>query len=212
MSWCLALALCTAAGCKAKVPTITQPFSDDFQRADLGPNWRNTGAEYRIADGKLKIAGAYNHPLWLRQKLPRDVVVDVDVRSDSPSGDIKLELFGDGESFDPDKGRYDPTGYVFALGGWNNTDSIIGRLGEHDDAVKAVKQWQEGSPRPVQVGKVYHWTITRKGNLIDWKIDGQPFLSWSDPQPLEGDTHAYLGINNWESEISYDNLRITPAR
>ena len=48
--------------------------------------------------------GAVNHPLWLRKRLPRDVVVELDVMSKSQAGDIKIELFGDGESFDPDQG------------------------------------------------------------------------------------------------------------
>ena len=63
-----------------------------------------TSDQYRITDGKLTVSNAHNHPAWLRRRLPHDVVVELDVLSKSPSGDIKLELFGDGESFDPDKG------------------------------------------------------------------------------------------------------------
>ena len=134
------IAALAALGCKARVPAITSDFADDFERAEPGPDWLDTsGGAYRIADGKLNVTRAYNHPLWLRRKLPRDVVIEFDVMSKSPAGDIKVELFGDGESFDPDKGRYDPTSYVIVLGGWNNSNSIIGRLGEHDDAVKAAK-------------------------------------------------------------------------
>ena len=43
--------------------------------------------------------------------------------SKSPDGDIKLELYGDGESFDPDQGTYFPTGYVFVFGGWSNASA-----------------------------------------------------------------------------------------
>jgi len=209
----LAVAALAALGCKARVPVIASPFADDFDRAEPGPDWLDTsGGAYRIADGKLAVTRAYNHPLWLRRKLPRDVVIDFDVMSKSPAGDIKVELYGDGESFDPDKGRYDPTSYVVILGGWNNSDSIIGRLGEHDDAVKAAKRREPGQPPPVEMGRTYHFTITRQGGLIDWKLDGAPFLAWTDPAPLAGPGHEFFAIDDWEADVYFDNLRIRPAR
>jgi hypothetical protein len=194
------------AGCKAKIPEVVEPFTDDFERSELGPAWHNTGADYRVVGGKLGVAGAHNHPLWLRRRLPRNVVVDLDVMSKSADGDIKVELFGDGESFDPDQGRYDPTGYVFVFGGWHNQLSIIGKKGEHDDGVKA----RRAQPRVVP-NQSYHFTITRKDGAIDWKIDGQPFLSWHDPEPLTGERQEYFGVGNWEADVTFDNLRIAPA-
>jgi hypothetical protein len=125
----------------------------------------------------------------------------------SPDGDLKIELFGDGESFDPDGNRYDPTGYVLFFGGHQNTHSIIGRLGEHDDAVKAERRME---PR-VQPGRVYHWAITRKGGKLDWVVDGQPYLSFQDPDPLAGRGHEFFAVNDWETDVYFDNLRIRPA-
>ena len=98
--------MASALACRAKDPAVTAPFEDGFDRAELGAGWNATSPEYHLADGRLAVKNAYNHPAWLRQRLPRDVVVDVDVSSKSPAGDIKMELFGDGESFDPDKGAY----------------------------------------------------------------------------------------------------------
>jgi len=131
--------------------------------------------------------------------------------SKSAAGDIKVELFGDGESFDPDKGRYDPTSYLIVLGGWNNTDSIIGRLGEHDDAVKAARTRAAGQPAPVEPGRTYHFSITRRGGVIDWRLDGAPFLAWTDPSPLYGPGHEFFAINDWEADVHFDNLHIRPA-
>jgi hypothetical protein len=194
-------------GCKVQVPTITEPFADDFERAEVGAAWNNTGGEYRVVGGKLNIAGARNHPLWLRRKLPPDVVVEVDVMSKTPDGDLKVELFGDGESSDTTNGgQYPATGYMFVFGGWHNSMSIIGRLGEHDMAVRA----KRAEPQ-VELNRVYHWTITKRGGAIDWKIDGQPFLSYNDSTPLGGSGHEYFAVNNWESDAHYDNLRIRPA-
>jgi hypothetical protein len=195
-----------ALGCKAKTLALTGPFTDNFERATVGSDWNNTGADYKTTGGKLSIAGAHNHPLWLRRKLPFNVVVELDATSNSPDGDLKIELMGDGESFDPDRGRYDPTGYMFVFGGWQNSLSIVGKLGEHDAAVKASR----ATPK-VQPGQTYHWTITKRGGFIDWKIDGHPFLQVFDPQPLGGPGHEFFGINNWETDVSYDNLLIRPA-
>ena len=104
----MVLGLCAAAGmgCKAKVPAITTPFADSFERVQLGFDWNNTGAEYRISGGRLNVSHAYNHPLWLRKRLPRDVRTDLDAWSNEARGDLKIELFGDGHSYDPDGGRY----------------------------------------------------------------------------------------------------------
>jgi hypothetical protein len=242
VSLALSSALCTAipgvmlGGCKAKTPAITEPFSDGFERAELGPTWLDTSGQGRVVNGQLVVSGGKNRPLWLRKRLPPAAVIELDAMSKSEDGDIKLELYGDGESFDADQGRYDPTGYVFVLGGWQNSLSIIGKLGEHDDGVKASRPHRrvpqppppvlagpgageapaaapapQGLEGPVTPGKVYHFTITRKGGQIDWKIDGAPFLSWTDPAPLSGATHEYLAITNWNAEVHIDNLEIRPA-
>ena len=189
--------------------TIAAPFSETFDRAELGPDWLDTGNTARIKDGKLNLVNAHNHPVWLRRKLPRNVQIDFDAVSRSPAGDLKIELFGDGESFDPDKGRYDPTSYMIVMGGWHNSKSIISRLGEHDEAVKAARDRQGAEPL-VTLGRSYHFTITRRGGLIDWKIDGAPYLSWDDPEPLAGPGHEFFAVNDWEADVSFDNLTIRP--
>jgi hypothetical protein len=195
-------------GCRVQDETITSaaPFSDTFDRTDLGPAWRDTGDAARIVAGALTVRNAYNHPTWLRKRLPRDAIIDVDVQSNSPAGDIKVELFGDGSSFDPDRGGYVSTGYVLIFGGWHNSLSVICRQNEHDEGRKAAR-----SDQPVQMGRRYHFTVTRKAGAIDWRIDGAPFLSWVDPQPLAGPGHEYFAVNDWEAEVTFDNLAIRPA-
>jgi hypothetical protein len=160
------------------------------------------------------VARAHNRSLWLRRTLPDDVVVELDATSMSPDGDLKIELFGDGESFqsDDDVAKdliYSSSGYVFIFGGWRNSRSALVKRNEH--------QWQfePGVPTRVQPrvepGRTYHWTITKRGGNIDWRIDGQPFLALQDPTPLRGTGHQFFGINNWEADVYYDNLRIRPA-
>jgi Farnesoic acid 0-methyl transferase len=211
MRWRVGLGLAllgavSAPACRAKDPAITKPFLDDFQRVELGPSWNNTGADYRITDGRLTVKNAYNHPVWLRRKLPPDALIDVDVMSKSAAGDLKVELYGDGQSAAVDRGAYDSTGYVMIFGGWHNSLSVICRNNEHDQGRKAQR-----SDIRVQPGRAYHWTILRKGGILDWKLDGQPFLTWTDPEPLGGIGHEYLGFNDWEADVSFDNLSIRPV-
>ena len=195
-----AILVASGSACKPRIPTIDAPFTDKFERVDIGPDW---------LDGKLHLVLAHNHPIWLRRKLPRNVQIDFDAVSQSLAGDLKVELYGDGESFDPDKGRYDPTSYMIVLGGWNNNRSIIGRLGEHDEAVKAARD-REGAQPLVIPGRTYHFTVTRRGGRIDWKLDGAPYLSWDDPDPLAGSGHEFFAINDWEADVRFDNLTVRP--
>ncbi len=197
-------ALATLAGCAPKDPAITAPFSDDFERQGLGEDWHNTGGPYRIEGGALKVKGAYNHPLWLRRKLPSDAVIEFDATSRSASGDIKVEVYGDGVTFAHDKGAYTASGYVFIFGGWRNSKSMIARQDEH-----APGQPSRTTPK-VEVGRTYHHKIVFKGTAITWFLDGQEFLKMDDPQPLRGKGHQYFAFSNWDADLTFDNVKISP--
>ncbi|MBK8482642.1 MAG: hypothetical protein IPL40_16010 [Proteobacteria bacterium] len=199
-----ALLLATASASCARSAPIRAPFLDRFERTDLGPDYRNTGGPYRLSGGALQVRGAYNKPLWLTRALPRNARIELDARSGSADGDIKLELWGDGESSAGDRGAYLATSYVLILGGWSNSIAAIARLDEHgEDRVQR-------TDRPVTPNRTYHWTIVRQGDRLAWSIDGQPFLSFDDAAPLEGRRHAYLAFNNWASDCSFDNLQVIP--
>lgn len=184
-------------------PPLGEGFQDDFNRDTLGPAWRNTGGPYQIIAGQLKVQGARNKPLWLRRSLPHDVRVEFDVRSESPEGDIKVELFGDGAS-KATEASYTATSYVVIFGGWNNSKNIIARLDEHG-ADRA-----EGKRMPVQRGHTYHMKIERKADTITAWADNEQLASLKDANPLGGSGHEYFAFNNWQAELWFDNLKITP--
>src|SRR5689334_15823931 len=90
-------------GCKVKdPPPITEAWTDSFARDDLGGDYYKSGSGYELASGALSAKGAHNHPLWLRKRLPHDVRIEFDCWSNEPRGDLKVEVFGDGHSYDPD--------------------------------------------------------------------------------------------------------------
>jgi hypothetical protein len=193
--------------------TVTIPptgFVDDFNRADLGPNYFATGAYWRIANGELFSPGAKNNPLWLKAALPDDVQVEFDARSESADGDLKCEIFGDGYSH--------ASGYILIFGGWSNTITALARLDEHGKAVANF-----GSPMPndgrvrverhdqhVENGKTYHWLIRRQGQTLTWQIDGQTMFEVTDSEPLKGSGHDRFAFSTWDVNVFYDNLKITP--
>jgi len=202
----LALTSLGTSGCKVREPPpIDKSYIDDFGRGGLGGDYNKTGGGYRLHDGALNAKGAHNHPLWLAKKLPPgDLQIDLDAWSTSPDGDIKVEVFGDGRSFDPDGNRYTATGYVLVFGGWKNTKSIITRMDEHGTAMSS-----RTTPRVVP-NQRYHWRIIRRRDTLEWFIDDMttPFLRYQDPLALGGVGHEYFAFNNWESDTWFDNLLI----
>jgi hypothetical protein len=205
----LVLAVLAVSACKVKEPPpITDTWTDAFDRDGIGRDYYKTGSGYHVEGGAMSAHGGHNHPLWLRRKLPHDVRIEFDCWSNEPRGDIKVEVFGDGHSFDPDGGAYTAVGYEVIFGGWYNSKSIIARLDEHGkDVVTRV------DPKVV-AHQHYHWKIERRGKTLTWWIDDMntPFLVYDDPHPLEGNGHEYFAFNNWETDTWFDNLVVSPLQ
>jgi hypothetical protein len=211
---------------RAQVPaSVSVPFADDFSNpGTVEQNYGSIGGLWRTVNGELLSPGVKNNPLWLKASLPADVAVDFDVRSMSPEGDIKVELFGDGTDH--------ASGYVLIHGGWNNSLSIIARLDEHAPSLATLEAEArrrggadlvstgvyiptsrvrvEANPYPVQVGRTYHWHIERRGGRLSWSIDGNPFMQFEDPYPLKGKWHDRFAFSSWEAQLYFDNLKIQP--
>jgi len=194
-----ALWLALLAGCSKKDagPFASLPFSDDFNRSELGRYWQGDPG-WKIRDGQVYSTGTANQPLWLRLRLPDDFVVELDARSESADGDIKFELCGDG--------RRHASGYILIFGGWRNTISTIARLDEH--GADRVEFRRRGL---VQPGKSYHFKVVRRGKVLRWYVDGKLFLDYYDSDPLHGDGHDRFAFNNWQSPLFFDNLKIGQA-
>ncbi|HEX4456742.1 MAG TPA: hypothetical protein VIA18_02160, partial [Polyangia bacterium] len=112
----LASIVCIGLGlgaCKVEKLQPAGPAYDNFDRADIGPAWvAPGGGKWRIVDGAMTIDHGYNHPLWLAQPIPEDAVIELDCWSDSPDGDLKVEIWGDGQSW-AQTVDYVSTSYVF---------------------------------------------------------------------------------------------------
>ena len=209
--------------------TVTLPFQDNYEDpATVGKNYFSTGGHYRTVGGQLLSPGVKNNPLWLKAKLPQNVAVEFDARSQSMEGDIKVEIFGDGTDH--------ASGYVLIHGGWNNQLSIIARLDEHGASMRQLQEEAnrvaaekklgsaglketgvfkphtrmrvESQGYPVQLGRTYRWRIERRGSVLSWYIDGQKYMEFDDPFPLVGDKHDRFGFSSWEAQLFFDNLKV----
>lgn len=198
--------LCGLAACKSRPPpTAALPFSDDFERSAVGEQWFPSGGDWKLREGSVYTTFSNNMPLFLNVDLPDEVVVEVDVFSETDDVDAKIELMTDG--------RTHQSGYVFILGGWTNTISVIARLDEHGtDRV-------EKKPTAVRGKRWYRWRVEKRaaqrdgasGHLLTWLIDGEPYMEFFDRAPLHGPGHRRLGFGNWQNRLRFDNLKIWAA-
>ena len=201
----LAFSLLSSAGCRAKFEPIVSDLSETFDRSDIGPAWRDSGGKYRIVKGELSTQAAHHHPIWLERQLPTDISLEFDVRTTSQDADIRVLLFGDGKSTNPDAEGCQSSGYELVFGGWKNQLSVICRAGQTDGGhQRARSDW------PVVPERTYHFYITRKDGVLSWYIDGHEMMSWSDPNPLSGTGHEAFAFDGGQSEVFFDNLVIGP--
>jgi hypothetical protein len=199
---------------KTASAALGEPFEDDFERSELGPDWRPTSPVWRLDAGRLCGRGARNRPVWLKRRLPVNARIEFDAVSSSPDGDIKVEVWGDGKSFASGTSYVNATSYVLIFGGWKNQFHVLARLDEHAKDRRELKVDPSGrvvNALPVQPDQTYHFKIERlDGKTLRWMVDDIEVLSLADPEPLLGDGHEFLGFNTWEVPLCFDNLMITP--
>lgn len=201
------LALIVSARGKPSPPSAAGKlvFSDDFERAEVGDGyWQATpdqgyqAGTWTIENGRLKADKIHNAALWLKQPLPEKVRIEFTARAYSADGDVKAEVFGDGQTHQ--------SGYILIHGGWHNTINAIARQDEHGEDRKEDSRCGVGPERRCVEPEVdYKWAIERTDHVVRWYLDGALFLTFDDQHPVRG---QHFGFNNWEAPVSFDDLRI----
>jgi hypothetical protein len=198
----------------ADLPLLQAPFSDDFERAELGDDYFATGDQFRIKAGRLCVKGARNHPLWLRHRLPTNARISVEAESQSDEGDVKLEAWGDGRAAATRITYNDATSYLAIFGGWKNRYHVLARLDEHaPDRPQVPIEPGSDDPRqqPVLQGRRYRLKLERSdGRTLRFWVDDVEMLSFTDPQPLAGVGHDHFAFNDWETPVCFDHLLVEP--
>lgn len=189
-------------------PAATNP-------ADLGPDWAQAQTTaWHVDNGRLCGQNARNHGVWLRRILPPNARIEFDAVSDSPQGDLKAEVWGDGQSAATAISYTNATSYLTIFGGWKNSLHVLARINEHGDDRKEIKidpLSDDPRQRSVVRGQTYRFKIERvDGKTVRWWVDNTEMLSFADAEPLVGFGHDHFGFNDWEVKVCFDNVRVTP--
>jgi len=192
------LLLSAAAGCLPSFPSsppAAAAFADDFSDADLSGRYHLQGGSWRVVGGKLSTLGDHNLPLWLNAPLSKNVRIEFTSTSSSAAVDMKVEIFGDGTRHE--------SGYICVVGGWENTLTGIARLDEHEK--KRVTRRTR-----FEAGRSYRWLIQRTdGETLELFLDGERQATYVDATPLFGPRNNRFAFSGWESEVTFDDLKIT---
>lgn len=199
-------------------PLLSAPFADRFERDEIGDDWRALPAAqshpWRIVDGELCVEGAKNRGIWLKRRLPSNARITFYARSDSPDGDIKAELWGDGRSGATGVSYDDATSYLVIFGGWKNSRHVLARLREHGDDARineVLASAEDPRQRPVAQGQTYFFRIERSdGRTLRWYVDDELIHEIVDTEPLAGEGHDHIGFNNWTTRVCFDDVEVTP--
>jgi hypothetical protein len=203
-----------AAAMLADAPRITAVWEDNFDRAELGPDWNALSPAWKIQNGKLCTHGAHNKGAWLVRRLPVNARVEFDAYAESAEGDLKVELWGDGMTGATARSYVNATSYLAILGGWNNTKHVLARLNEHGEGrleIDVDPQNDDERMRAVARGQPYHFKVERAdGKKVEWSVNGVVYFDFTDPEPLAGAGHEHFAFNDWDAPVCFDNLKVTP--
>jgi hypothetical protein len=193
---------------------VGEPFEDDFNRTELGPDYNALSPAWKIVANKLCVRGARNKGVWLLRKLPTNARIEFDAVSEAVDGDIKAEAWGDGATGATGTSYVNATSYLAILGGWKNTKHVLARLDEHGDD-RMELDVEAGSDderqRPVAPGQPYHFKIERaNGKSVRMSVNEVLYFEFWDREPLAGPGHEHFGFNDWDAPVCFDNLKITP--
>ena len=125
-----------------------------------------------------------------------------------------MELWGDGRSGAAGTTYDDATSYLAVLGGWKNERHVLARLSEHgEDRMELSVDPRSDDPRQRRLapGQPYRFRFDRRdGRTLRWEVDGTTLFELEDDDPLAGDGHDHLGLNDWDAPVCFDDLRIEP--
>lgn len=158
---------------------------------DLG--YESSERAWVVKEGRLWGEMGHNAALWFTDlTLPDQVRVELSARAETDTGDLKCELFGDGQTHQ--------SGLILINGGWHNKLRVIARRDEHGEDRKEDRAC---GPRCAPKGVEQRWVIERRDGVISWYIDDKLALRWRETAPLIG---RRLAFNHWEAKVSYDDL------
>lgn len=190
----VSLGLMLVVGCQGAVPSdngdlavrggwVLQ-FTDNFERGELGDNWRVVSGTWNVENERLQGEGV----ILCVRSFPGSQRLEFDASSDDPCDLSGLLCTG------PQGHR---GGYFFGFGSDNNVHSKLLICGV---SVKTYDQL-------ITPHKIHHVVCQRDGNLLTHIVDGAVVMNYTHDQFLNGEGHEMVGVYIYTSGM-IDNVRV----
>lgn len=179
-------------------------FSDDFPTGAIDDRWEVTGGEWRAENGVL--TGCYRGNggglIYSRTPFPGDIILEFTGRMVPPcDNDLNFTFRADGWDY----ARNDASiGYIGGLNGWWTRQAGLEKYpGCRLQALSGFKA-ESGHSYRIQTGIVK--------NTCFLAVDGELVVTLSDPNPIEDERCARVGLGTYCSRIEFSAFRIYRAQ
>lgn len=172
----------------------TLAFTDDFKRAELGPDWKILKGKWSVENGCLVSKG--DGTLISNRKFPglQKVTFDAVVTPNPGVSDMSPFIQAGPKGFG--------TGYMLQFGGNYNKTSGIQRAG------KIVRE----SQTVIEPGKTHAFVAEYDGGNVRLSVDGKLVAEYPDERPLIGEEHEQIGFYVYEGISKISNLKVYTSK
>ncbi len=172
----------------------TLVFSDDFERDELGENWKVIHGDWRIDAGKLVCGNGYSE-IVITKTFPgcQRIELEAMTRADRPC-DFSPVIHSNGKGCRGSEG-----GYLLQFGGSGNT---LNRILCSNEPLE-----ERSADRFIEPGKVHNVVAELDGDTVRLTVDGSTIVEGHDSAPLLGEGHEMAGLYMYR-ETMVDHLRI----
>jgi len=185
-------------------------FSDDFDRQQLGPDWRVLEGCACVEPGGSYFPAPPGHPIIELPRLHLEGPSNITVVCMRPfPGDVRLEYMG---YVAPGSQLCDISCFLSATpeGGWRESYFLgFGSYYNTDCRIKRCGQVMAAADRPLieRAGRIYHIAAERAGSTLSLFVDGELAVRWDDPDPL-GAAYQHLGLYACGTHVVYTGVRV----
>ncbi|HUV38259.1 MAG TPA: DUF1961 family protein, partial [Planctomycetota bacterium] len=204
---------------------------EDFGRYPDGPPpetwWVEGGEEVRVEEGRLRVRSdpppdatcGHVCTVWHRESFSGDLRVDFDahvIASSVEANNINFFLFYADPAgtplFETRRARrsaaydlyHNLNGYIFTF--LNDTENRSGKARFRMRRCPGFRLVDEAYDYHCRAGRTYHVSVTRTGGRLTCAVDGQTYLSWTDPDPLPG---GLIGLRTFRTDLWWNRIRVT---
>ncbi len=183
-----------AASAKS-VQDWTLVFSDDFEREELGENWKVLHGDWHIEAGKLVTSGGYGE-IAINKRFPgcHRIEFEAMTRAERPC-DFSPVIQSAGAGFEG--------GYLLQFGGGGNT---VNRILRGDDVLE-----DRSADRFIQAGEVHKVAAEFDGDAVRLTVDGSIIVEGHEAAPLLGEGHDMVGLYIY-CDATVDNVRVYTSK